>query len=40
LTDFPTSNGLDVHVVLARAEHTALDQKIVKGNLDYVELGN
>jgi hypothetical protein len=39
LTDFTTSNGPDVHVVLARAEEPALDQKIVKGNLDYVELG-
>ena len=39
LTDFATSNGPDVHVVLARAEEPALDQKIVKGNLDYVELG-
>jgi hypothetical protein len=39
LTDFTTSNGPDVHVVLARAEDPALGQKIVKGNLDYVELG-
>jgi hypothetical protein len=39
LTDFTTSNGPDVHVVLAWAEDPALDQKIVKGNLDYVELG-
>ena len=39
LTDFTTSNGPDVHVVLARAEDPALDQNIVKGNLDYVELG-
>ena len=39
LTDFTTSNGPDVHVVLARAEDPALDQRIVKGNLDYVELG-
>ena len=39
LTDFTTSNGPDVHVVLARAEDPALYQKIVKGNLDYVELG-
>ena len=39
LTDFTTSNGPDVHVVLARAEDPALDQKIVKGNLDYRELG-
>jgi len=39
LTDFTTSNGPDVHVVLARADDPALEQKIVKGNLDYVELG-
>lgn len=39
LTDFTTSNGPDVHVVLARAEDPALDEKMVKGNLDYVELG-
>jgi hypothetical protein len=39
LTDFSTSNGPDVHVVLARAEDPALSEKIVKGNLDYVELG-
>jgi hypothetical protein len=39
LTDFTTSNGPDVHVVLARSEDPALDQKIVKGNLDYMELG-
>ena len=28
-TNFETSNGPDVHVVLARAEDPALDQKIV-----------
>jgi hypothetical protein len=39
LTDFTTSNGPDVHVVLARANDPALDQEIVKGKLDYVELG-
>ena len=39
LTDFTTSNGPDVQVVLARAEDPAVEQKIVKGNLDYVELG-
>ena len=39
LTDFTTSNGPDVHVVLARANDPALDQEIVKGHLDYVELG-
>ena len=39
LTDFTTSNGPDVHVVLARANDPALDQEIVKGHLEYVELG-
>jgi hypothetical protein len=39
LTDFTTSNGPDVHVVLAQANDPALDQEIVKGHLDYVELG-
>ena len=39
LTDFTTSNGPDVHVVLARAGDPALGQKIVKGDLDYVEVG-
>jgi Electron transfer DM13 len=39
LTDFTTSNGPDVHVVLARADDPALGQTIVKGELDHVELG-
>lgn len=39
LTDFTTSNGPDVHVLLARAEDKALDQEVVKGTLDSVELG-
>ncbi|SRR6266496_2202320 len=39
LTDFTTSNGPDVHVVLVRAEDKALEQEIVKGELDSVELG-
>jgi Electron transfer DM13 len=39
LTDFTTSNGPDVHVVLARAEEPALS-KIVPGDLGYVELGS
>ena len=39
LTSFSTSNGPDVHVVLARADDPALDQEIVKTGLDYVELG-
>jgi len=40
LTDFTTSNGPDVHVVLVRAEDKALEQEIVKGYLDHVELGS
>ncbi len=39
LTDFKTSNGPDVHVLLARAKDKALEQEIVKGNLGGVELG-
>jgi hypothetical protein len=39
LTNFTTSNGPDVHVLLVRAEDRALDQEIVKGDLDNVELG-
>ena len=39
LTDFMTANGPDVHVVLVRAEDKALEQEIVKGELDSVELG-
>ena len=38
LTDFTTSNGPDVHVVLARSNDPGLQQEIVKGNLDSVEL--
>ena len=40
LTDFTTSNGPDVHVVLVRSDDKGLDQEIVKGNLDSVELGS
>src|SRR5216683_4698217 len=40
LTDFTTANGPDVHVVLVRAEDKALEQEIVKGELDHVELGS
>ena len=40
LSDFTTSNGPDVHVLLARAEDKALGQQIVKGNLDGLELGS
>jgi hypothetical protein len=39
LSDFTTSNGPDVHVLLVRSEDRALDQEIVKGGLDHVELG-
>jgi len=39
LTDFMTSNGPDVHVVLARADDANLTQEIVKGQLDSIELG-
>ena len=39
LTDFSTSNGPDVHVVLARGDDKSLSQEIVTGQLDSVELG-
>ena len=39
LSDFTTSNGPDVHVLLVRAEDQALGGEIVKGELDGVELG-
>jgi electron transfer DM13 len=39
LSDFATSNGPDVHVLLVRADDKTLEQEIVKGNLDSVELG-
>jgi hypothetical protein len=39
LSDFTTSNGPDVHVVLVRAEDKTLEQEIVKGDLEHVELG-
>lgn len=39
LSDFTTSNGPDVHVLLVRADDKALGQEIVKGELDSVELG-
>ncbi|HEX4541533.1 MAG TPA: DM13 domain-containing protein [Candidatus Acidoferrum sp.] len=40
LSDFTTSNGPDVHVLLVRADDKALDQEIVKSGLDSVELGS
>lgn len=39
LSDFATSNGPDVHVVLVHVDDKTLDQEIVKGSLDTVELG-
>ena len=39
LTDFSTSNGPDVHVLLARGDEN-LHQEIVKGQLESVELGS
>lgn len=39
LTDFTTSNGPDVHVVLARGDDKDLGQGILKHDLDYIELG-
>jgi len=40
LTDFSTSNGPDVHVVLARSDEANLTKEIVTGQLDSVELGS
>ena len=40
LTDFATSNGPDVHVVLVKAEEPAMSKIIVPGSLEYVELGS
>jgi hypothetical protein len=39
LTDFMTSNGPDVHVVLAQSADENLKQNFVKGQLNSVELG-
>jgi hypothetical protein len=39
LSDFSTSNGPDVHVVLSQSEDANLKQEIVKGRLDTIELG-
>jgi hypothetical protein len=40
LTDFSTSNGPDVHIVLARSDEANRTQEIVRGQLDSVELGS
>jgi hypothetical protein len=39
LTDFTTSNGPDVHVVLAQSSDESVGQTFVKGQLNSVELG-
>jgi len=39
LSDFATSNGPDVHVLLARSDDKTLNQEIVKDKLDSIELG-
>jgi len=40
LSDFATSNGPDVHVVLLKADEKALGGVAVTGELDKVELGS
>ena len=40
LSDFTTSNGPDVHVVLVHADDQSLARKIVAGSFDTVELGS
>ena len=39
LTDFTTSNGPDVHVVLAQSTDESLKHDFVKGDLNRVEVG-
>jgi hypothetical protein len=39
LTDFATSNGPDVHVLLVRADDQSLKSDVVAGEVDRVELG-
>jgi hypothetical protein len=39
LTDFTTSNGPDVHVVLAQSTDENLQQTFVKGELNSIEVG-
>ena len=39
LTDFTTSNGPDVHVLLAHSNDESLTRDLVSGELDSVELG-
>lgn len=39
LTNFKTSNGPDVHVILSAAENADDDANFLKGNVERVELG-
>src|SRR3989442_7085497 len=39
LSDFTTSNGPDVHVLLVRAPDRPLEEELVQGDLDSVALG-
>src|SRR5947207_13990462 len=39
LTNFKTSNGPDVHVLLVLTKDAVVDEKFVRGDLDNVELG-
>jgi len=39
LTDFVTSNGPDVHIVLAHSADENLERDLVKGDLNSIELG-
>lgn len=39
LTDFTTSNGPDVHILLAQSDDQNLKKDVVTGNLEGVELG-
>lgn len=39
LTDFTTSNGPDVHVLLAQGNDQNLKKDVVTGNLEAIELG-
>ena len=40
LTDFTTSNGPDVHVVLPLSDDHSLTQELVKGQFDSIEVGS
>jgi len=39
LSDFTTSNGPDVHIVLARSVDLSIGQKVVDGALDSIDVG-